>query len=967
MKRFIKKTNIIKPEELVPQTQKKANSKAQKVYTLKADLDIDSYDFAPIGNNYVPKVKEIKSVSFTWLSSDEIKNMSYVDITNPKNSTLGGDETKERNSLSDTRMGTSQPKVDCVTCGEKYLECPGHSGHIALPVKFPHPLMMKRICEILTCFCSNCHRSIYNKSQLMGKGIIKKYKNVNRFKSVLELSKKVDVCDHCKEPHGKFSVSADGVFTKKIKKAKFVFKYSEIIFILENINDLEFKMMGFNDPSCHPRNLILDNLYVIPSCARPYIENGGKICPDDLTQKYIEILKGCIKYQNSEKASDKESAADLIYSHIRTMFDNSKNKAKEHNNSRPIVSIKQRISGKGKLVRGHIQGKRNNQSSRTVLSIDPDLHINEVGLPRFIADKLSFPVVVNQMNMNECYSLIENKKVNAIKRDGEYINLGFAVTTMGYELSPGEIILRNDVKIHEYKDNLKIFKNPEWVVKDGDHIIRTKRSSNEEAEMIEKKVLIKNVLSTKPKKDCLKIGDVLERKLQDGDFGIVNRQPSLHELSVRAKKVRIFEDKTLKMELSSTAGYGADFDGDEGNFLPATSLKSKAEMMCLMSTESQFISASNASPALVLKQDTVVSCYLFTKSPDIEISKFDFMDVCTLYPNFKATMNRLDFLKQMHDKHKKGRPFYTGHNIFSMLLPSNFTYNFSDIKIRSGCFLEGTLEKKSLDSLIHNIYKDYGEVFAGNFVTYLQRFMNVLLQRRGFSVGIEDCLHIDSSAEIEKFFALADDKENSEEKVLSLLDRATNVGEDLVRKKIKTQPENSFIAMIVSGAKGSLFNYVNSVAAVGQQNLAIGRSEENQGNRTLPCFLPTTIPTTLLPLEIEPEKKFCSRGFILSSFYKGLKPSELFFMTAAGRESLVHVSISTSKTGYISRKLLKLLEDVSVSYKGPVVNPNGNIYEFIYGDDGFSADQLIRTNKGLQCADVGHIMDCLNAEYEDLN
>jgi len=53
---------------------------------------------------------------------------------------------------------------------------------------------------------------------------------------------------------------------------------------------------------------------------------------------------------------------------------NSKNKEKEHNNSRPIVSIKQKITGKDKLIRGHIQGKRNNQSNGTVLSIDPDLY-----------------------------------------------------------------------------------------------------------------------------------------------------------------------------------------------------------------------------------------------------------------------------------------------------------------------------------------------------------------------------------------------------------------------------------------------------------------------------------------------------------------------------------------------------------------------------------------------------------------
>ena len=67
----------------------------------------------------------------------------------------------------------------------------------------------------------------------------------------------------------------------------------------------------------------------------------------------------------------------------------------------------------------------------------------------------------------------------------------------------------------------------------------------------------------------------------------------------------------------------------------------------------------------------------------------------------------------------------------------------------------------------------------------------------------------------------------------------------------------------------------------------------------------------------------------------------------------------------MSRRMLKVLEDVKVSYQNTVINSSGTVIQFAYGDDNYAANELIRTSKyGLQCSDISHITDMLNNEHE---
>jgi DNA-directed RNA polymerase III subunit RPC1 len=92
-------------------------------------------------------------------------------------------------------------------------------------------------------------------------------------------------------------------------------------------------------------------------------------------------------------------------------------------------------------------------------------------------------------------------------------------------------------------------------------------------------------------------------------------------------------------------------------------------------------------------------------------------------------------------------------------------------------------------------------------------------------------------------------------------------------------------------------------------------------NRTLPHFYPMS-------------KQPAAKGFVSNSFYSGLTPTEFFFHTIGGREGLVDTAVKTADTGYMQRRFMKALEDLSIKYDQTVRMSTEHIVQFTYGDDG---------------------------------
>lgn len=116
-------------------------------------------------------------------------------------------------------------------------------------------------------------------------------------------------------------------------------------------------------------------------------------------------------------------------------------------------------------------------------------------------------------------------------------------------------------------------------------------------------------------------------------------------------------------------------------------------------------------------------------------------------------------------------------------------------------------------------------------------------------------------------------------------------------------------------------------AVVGQQTVEGKRVPFGFKFRTLPHFLKD---------DYTPE----SRGFVENSYLRGLTPQEFYFHAMGGREGLIDTAVKTAETGYIQRRLVKALEDVTVAYDGTVRNSLGDIVQFIYGEDGLDGGHV---------------------------
>jgi len=120
---------------------------------------------------------------------------------------------------------------------------------------------------------------------------------------------------------------------------------------------------------------------------------------------------------------------------------------------------------------------------------------------------------------------------------------------------------------------------------------------------------------------------------------------------------------------------------------------------------------------------------------------------------------------------------------------------------------------------------------------------------------------------------------------------------------------------------GSVINVSQMVACVGQQIIAGRRVPDGFQDRSLPHFP-------------KHSKEPPSKGFVRNSFYSGLSATEFLFHAISGREGLVDTAVKTAETGYMQRRLMKALEDLTTHYDLSVRNSTGGIVQFRYGDDG---------------------------------
>lgn len=477
----------------------------------------------------------------------------------------------------------------------------------------------------------------------------------------------------------------------------------------------------------------------------------------------------------------------------------------------------------------------------------------------------------------------------------------------------------------------------------------------------------------------LDIGDTVERQLMTGDIALLNRQPTLHKGSMMANEIVVMPFKTIRFNLSVTKSYNADFDGDEMNIHVPQTIEARAENIFLSATKHNIITAQSSKPNIQIVQDSLLAAYLMTKPNAKKLTEYQFFNIANFAIQVDGTeistqtiLDRIQAVRRVNKRMGKKIQAFSGRGLISLILPVDLNYentNNADpteptVRIFQGVMYEGVLNKSDLGNLlIHVLFKEYGKDTVCTFIDNIQFLTNRWLVQAGFTVGIKDCIATKTEEiqdALEKCFMEAKGIEETtyhegikEIRVNAALSKARDIGLRIAKNAL--DPKNNFVSTVTAGSKGDFFNVAQVTGLLGQQNLCGQRVPKflNKGKRTLPHY-------PLDPSKMTREMEYESRGFIRHSFIHGLNPQEFYFHAMSGREGITDTAMGTSKSGYIQRRIVKLLEDTAVKYDGTVRNTENNIYQFSYGDDGFDATEtFFKKGVGLSC-DVSRLVSKLN-------
>lgn len=469
-----------------------------------------------MAENYIydDSYDQIHHIDFDVLDSGEIERMSAlgpgpgIEIADAGY----GDQGPKKGGLSDARLGTCSKDTNCVTCGLN-TDCPGHFGHINLAEVVFHVGYLPFVHKILTCICKRCSKLLVHKNEDELREILKTKTGKECMAYVRSATKSVTNCQHCaaqvskikievKKASGSINIISEIEPTNKDevegkKKLRQELTPDLVYHILKNISDVDCRSLGMNPERSRPESMIHLTLPVPPVQMRPSARGdflGGASMEDDLTHKLADIIKANGRIiRNKENQTENNiqfsgEHAHLLQYHVGTLLESeSMSLMKNDNKGKQFKSLSSRLKGKTGRVRGNLMGKRGNFTARTVITSDPTIGNNQLGVPLKIAMTLTFPEVVTPNNIDFLKKLVDN----------------------GMDQYPGANYVYKLSKREKGKRVLPIQ-------------LKYQKGAVE-----------------------LQYGDVVERHMLDNDIVLLNRQPTLHKQSMMGHRVKIINDPTF--------------------------------------------------------------------------------------------------------------------------------------------------------------------------------------------------------------------------------------------------------------------------------------------------------------------------------------------------------------------------------------------------------------------------------------
>ncbi|KUJ15690.1 beta and beta-prime subunits of DNA dependent RNA-polymerase [Mollisia scopiformis] len=896
--------------------------------------------------------KRFKELKFGIQSIQDVSAQAVIEVSDRMLYDIEKMRRPTPNGALDARLGISSKTGICETCGEGLHNCNGHFGHIRLALPAFHIGYLKLIMNILQNICKDCARVLLTETERrsylkeLRRPGIDNLKRTQICKKINEQCRKAKTCPYCDAVNGQIrkvaplklvhdqyqafnkSTAAKKVaprslvtfhntfeeakknnaeIDKHLKKAMDDLNPLRVLNLFKQITPSDCELLGINPAEGRPEMFIWQFVPAPPICIRPSVAQENASTEDDLTTKLAEIVhvSSLIKaaLQKGQPVATIVEQWDYLQLQIAMYVNSDVPGLQQPGSGKAIRGFCQRLKGKQGRFRGNLSGKRVDFSGRTVISPDPNLGIDEVAVPILVAKNLTYPERVQRHNIEKLRKCVLN----------------------GPNVHPGA---------------------QQIMKKDSDHKISLKFAKREN------------------EAKHLRIGDVVERHLEDGDIVLFNRQPSLHKLSIMSHYVKVRPWRTFRLNECVCNPYNADFDGDEMNLHVPQTEEARTEAINLMGVKNNLSTPKNGEPIISATQDFITAAYLLSSKENF-FDRKTFTNLCMYMVDGNT---HLDLPPPAIFKPEK---LWTGKQVFSVLMRPNskspvkvnldakcrdykpspgmtpdMDPNDGWLVVRNSEVMCGRMDKTTVgsgkkDSIFYIILRDFGPDEAVIAMNRLAKLSARYLTNQGFSIGISD---VYPSAQLnEKKQVLVTDAYKDCEVLIKKfkegkLEKATgcNMEETLenaisgILSKVRQHAGeycietlskwNAPLVMAKSGSKGSTLNVAQMIAVVGQQIIGGQRVPDGFQDRSLPHFPKNA-------------RQPPSKGFVKNSFFTGLTPTEFLFHAISGREGLVDTAVKTAETGYMSRRLMKSLEDLSTQYDNTVRNSSGIVVQFQFGAD----------------------------------
>ena len=847
-------------------------------------------------------VKKIKSIEFGVLSPEIIRKMSGVEVS--RADTYDKDGYPIERGVMDLHLGVISPGLRCKTCGHGMRDCPGHFGHIELTRPIMHPKFTEKIFPLMQCTCKECGKLLLEdeyRSELL------RYSDspdkVAKF--IIDHAKTLKNCPHCNAETSKVTLDKPTNFYVDGERCY----PSDILDWILKIQDQDLFLFGYSN-KLRPQWFILNVLPVPPVSARPSLSLENVVTAEnDLTHMLLNIVRINNRLNENMHAGAPqiiiEDLWDLLQYNVTTYFDNNTAGVPpaKHRSGRALNTLAQRLKGKKGRFRYNLIGKRVNSAARSTISPSTDVAIDEIGVPEEVADTLTVSERVTSWNMPRIKEYIKDDKVK------------YLIT----------------------KNNRK----------------RLITDTNKD-EIIE----------------ALEEGIIAKRKLIDGDIVIFNRQPTLHRVSIMGHKIKILPDKTFRLNPIACAPYNADFDGDEMQIHAPQSESSIAEIKNLLMVDNHILSMRHGKPIITPTEDIISGGFLLTKNTT-EFTKKEAMEM--LYSIGITELPPAD----------RGRGLYSGKLIFSQILPSDLNIEYENkmytvikkikgkvtkkdlekydcyFKVEKGKLVSGVFDERAASpkNLVDVLSRHYPKEFISEFYYKLSKLVFYTFSKKGLTIALDEYkapenIRVEIDKKIKelitttngivkkyenKTLPLISGKNLDETFELEMISQSSKI-KDYISDQIlmlkfndmyddrKISNNNTVMISSVGGSRGRLLNVVNIIGLWGQVTVRTGRAKNGFKNR-------------LLSSNVIGSNSLMDYGFVKNNFYNGFEPKEYFIHSIGGRQGEIDTGVSTKVSGYLYRRLSNALKDLVVQDDLSVKSADGQIIQFLYGDDGLSPDR----------------------------